>query len=169
MLRRPSRPALAEVRLDGKDGNVIRWVIDAPRMGEEPEPEADLLIYPTREDAEQKTPAGKRYTWDLAVIAARPDELRNVVKLKKMPEMKGAYHSEAGFFILQGVFLMSTVKHDLTLPEILTVPDIALFADLPIGSLRTCPRKRFSGSNLGTQNPGPAGKFSLLVERAGKN
>ncbi len=90
LLRRPSRPAMAEVRLDGKDGNVIRWAIDAPRMREDPVPEADLLIYPTREDAEQKTPAGKRYTWDLAVIDARPDELRNAVKLKKMPEMKGA-------------------------------------------------------------------------------
>ncbi len=88
--RRPGRPAMAEVRLDGKDGNVNRWIIDAPRMEEEPVPEADLFIYPTREDAEQKTPAGKRYTWDLAVIAARPDELRNAVKLKRMPEMKGA-------------------------------------------------------------------------------
>jgi hypothetical protein len=81
---------MAEVRFDAKDGNVVKWAIDAPRMGEEPVLEADLLIYPTREDAEQKTPAGKRYTWDLAVIAARPDELRNAVKLKRMPEMKGA-------------------------------------------------------------------------------
>jgi hypothetical protein len=81
---------MAKVRLDGNDGNVTRWVIDAPRIGEEPAPEADLLIYPTREEAEQKTPAGKRYTWDLAVIAARPNELRNAVKLKRMPEMKGA-------------------------------------------------------------------------------
>ena len=69
---------------------LTKWVIDVPRMGEEPAPEADLFIYPTREDAEQKTPAGKRYTWDLAVIAARPDELRNAVKLKEDARDEGS-------------------------------------------------------------------------------
>lgn len=73
LLRRPSRPAMAEVSFNDKDGNLIKWVIDAPRLGEEPVPEADLFIYPALETAKQKTPAGKRYTRDLAVIAARPD------------------------------------------------------------------------------------------------
>ena len=83
LLRRKGRPALAEVSFVNQDGESVKWLIDAPRMGEEPVPEADIAIFPTLEDAERKTPAGKRYAWDLAVMSARPDELRNVVKLKK--------------------------------------------------------------------------------------
>ena len=90
LIRRPGRPVMAEVSFTSKDGGTVKWLIDAPRMGDAPAPEADLFFYPTLEDAEQKTPVGKRYTWDLAVMNARPDELRNAVKLKKIPETRGA-------------------------------------------------------------------------------
>ena len=90
LLRRSGRPVMAEVGFTNKYGEMVKWLIDAPRMGDVSAPEADLIIYPTLEDAEQKTPVGKRYTWDLAVMNARPDELRNAVKLKKIPETRGA-------------------------------------------------------------------------------
>jgi hypothetical protein len=83
LIHRPGRPVLAEVSFDGKDGEAMRWLIDVPRQSEDPVPEADIFIYPTHEDALQKTLAGKRYTWDLAVVGARPDEFRYAVKLKK--------------------------------------------------------------------------------------
>jgi hypothetical protein len=83
LLCRKGRPVMAEVSFTNKDGEPVKWLLDAPRMGEEPALEADIAIFPTLEDAEQKTPAGKRYTWDLAVMSARPDELRNVVRLRK--------------------------------------------------------------------------------------
>ncbi len=90
LIRRPGRPVMADVSFTNKEGGTAKWLIDAPRMGDAPAPEADLFFYPTLEDAEQKTPVGKRYTWDLAVMNARPDELRNAVKLKKIPETRGA-------------------------------------------------------------------------------
>ncbi len=83
LIHRSGRPVLAEVSFDGKDGAALRWLIDTPRQNEDPVPDADIFIYPTHEDALQKTPAGKRYTWDLAVVGARPDEFRYAVKLKK--------------------------------------------------------------------------------------
>ncbi len=83
LIRRSGRPVMAEVSFTNKDGEMVKWLIDAPRRGDVPAPEADLIICPTLEDAEQKTPAGKRYAWDLAIMSARPDELRNAVKLKR--------------------------------------------------------------------------------------
>jgi hypothetical protein len=83
LVRRPGRPVLAEVSFASKDGEAIRWLVDAPRLGDDPAPEADIFIYPDCEDAEQKTPAGKKYTWDLAIVGARPDEFSRAVKLKK--------------------------------------------------------------------------------------
>jgi hypothetical protein len=85
LLRRPGRPVMAELNLVNKDGNAIRWVIDAPRLDEEPTLEAELFIFPSHEDALQKAPAGKRYTWDLGIVGAGPDELRYAVKLKNSP------------------------------------------------------------------------------------
>ena len=84
LVRRHGWPVMAEVGFANKDGEVVKWLVDAPRMDEEPVPEADLVIYHDPEDADQKTPAGKRYVWDLAVVGARPDELRKAVKLKKI-------------------------------------------------------------------------------------
>jgi hypothetical protein len=83
LVRRPGRPVMAEVSFASKDGEAIRWLVDAPRLGDDPAPEADIFIYPDCEDAEQKTPPGKKYTWDLAVVGARPDEFSRAVKLKK--------------------------------------------------------------------------------------
>jgi hypothetical protein len=84
LLHHKGRPPMAEVSFASRDGEVVKWMVDAPRLGEDPATEADIYIYPTPEDAEQKTPAGKRYTWDLAVMGARPDELRKNVRLKKI-------------------------------------------------------------------------------------
>ncbi|MDA8336344.1 MAG: hypothetical protein M0Z41_15380 [Peptococcaceae bacterium] len=79
LTRIPRRPVMAEVTFRNAH-EPVRWLVDAPRRGEAPRPEADLFIFPTRGEAERKTPAGKRYTWDLAVINARPDQLREAVK-----------------------------------------------------------------------------------------
>ena len=43
-------------------------LIDAPRRGEEPNPEADIIIFPTLEEAKTLTPAGKRYTTDYILL-----------------------------------------------------------------------------------------------------
>jgi hypothetical protein len=82
--RGPGRPVVAEVRFRNPKGENVRWVIDAPRRGEEPLPEADLYIFPAAEQAEEKTPAGKSCTTDLEIAWARPGELRKAVKAKHL-------------------------------------------------------------------------------------
>ena len=43
-------------------------LIDAPRRGEEPNLEADIIIFPTVEEAKALTPVGKRYTADYILL-----------------------------------------------------------------------------------------------------
>jgi len=43
-------------------------LIDAPRRGEEPNPEADIIVFPTIEEAKALTPVGKRYTIDYILL-----------------------------------------------------------------------------------------------------
>jgi hypothetical protein len=83
LVRPHGLPVMAEVTFANKNGRAIKWVVDAPRLGDAPAPEADLFIYPALGEAEQKTPPGKWYTWDLSILGARPYELRGAVKLKK--------------------------------------------------------------------------------------
>ena len=84
LTRGPRQPVMAEVTFRNAEDETVRWLVDVPRRGQEPWPEADLFIFPTRGEAQRQTPVGKRYTWDLGVINARPDELREAVKLKKI-------------------------------------------------------------------------------------
>lgn len=81
--RGPARPVMAEVAFAHRSGEAVKWLVDAPRVGEDPSPDADIAIFPSAEEAERKTSVGKRYTWDLAVVHAQPDELRRAVILKK--------------------------------------------------------------------------------------
>lgn len=43
-------------------------VIDAPRRGEKPNPDADIYVFPTIEEAKIYTPNGKRYTTDIILL-----------------------------------------------------------------------------------------------------
>jgi hypothetical protein len=83
ILRNSQHPPMAEMTFKGKAG-CERWVIDAPRRGENPAPRADLYIFPTRDDALALTPEGKRYTNDLAVLSCRRGELRVVYEKKRV-------------------------------------------------------------------------------------
>lgn len=55
-----------------------KLVIDAPRRGEKPNADADILIFPSVEEARIFTPAGKRYTADIMLLN-RDIEFKNLI------------------------------------------------------------------------------------------
>ncbi|MDQ0286383.1 hypothetical protein J2Z49_001497 [Desulfofundulus luciae] len=68
--------AVAEMEFTGTSG-AEKWVIDAPRRGEDPLPHADVCIFPTLREGKDLAPAGKMYTADEVLI--EPGELRHKI------------------------------------------------------------------------------------------
>ena len=56
----------------------VTLTVDAPRRGEKPNPDADIYIFPTTEEAKLYTPPGKRFTTDL-VLMNRNIETNNLI------------------------------------------------------------------------------------------
>jgi hypothetical protein len=64
---------VAEMKFVGA-GGLERWLVDAPRRGEELLPQADVYIFPGLQEAQSAVPPGKMYTADEVLTA--PGELR---------------------------------------------------------------------------------------------
>lgn len=54
--------------LSGTKNEKTMFIVDAPRRGENINPEADIYIFPTIEEASTLTPSGKRYTTDILLM-----------------------------------------------------------------------------------------------------
>jgi len=54
--------------LPGEKKEQTTLLIDAPRRGEKPNPDADIFIFPTLEEAKVLTPKGKRFTTDIILM-----------------------------------------------------------------------------------------------------
>ncbi|SHI88737.1 hypothetical protein [Desulfofundulus thermosubterraneus] len=80
VLRNGKGGVTAEMQLVTRAGIAEKWVIDAPRRGEDAFPHADVYIFPTLQEGEDLTPPGKRYTADELLLI--PGELREKIFLK---------------------------------------------------------------------------------------
>lgn len=66
---RKTTGAVVEMRYATADGRPERWLIDAPRHGEEPLPDADVYIFPSVRGGRELAPIGKIYTADEVLLA----------------------------------------------------------------------------------------------------
>ena len=69
LIRKPKTPLLAEMTYIARDsGKEAKMIIDAPRRGEKPWPEANIIIFPSIEEANKMVLSGKRYTSDFYLL-----------------------------------------------------------------------------------------------------
>jgi len=78
LIRQKSSPVLGELVFAGSKGQE-KWIIDAPRRGENMAEEADLYIFPTIEEARAVIPRGKKYTSELLLLW-RESSLREMIR-----------------------------------------------------------------------------------------
>ncbi|ACV62282.1 hypothetical protein Dtox_1407 [Desulfofarcimen acetoxidans DSM 771] len=78
LIRKPKTPLLAEMTYLARDtGKEAKMIIDAPRRGEKPWPEAGIIIFPSIEEANSLVLSGKRYTSDFHLLEKNGKLLAN--------------------------------------------------------------------------------------------
>ncbi|WP_066638380.1 MarR family transcriptional regulator [Desulfolucanica intricata] len=69
LLKIKKKPVMAEMTFLPKGQmNRIKWLIDVPRRGEKPHPNANIFIFPTLAEGKSLAPQGKRFTCDLLLM-----------------------------------------------------------------------------------------------------
>lgn len=69
LLRSHQKPVQAEMLLTPRgQTEKVKMIIDVPRRGEKPDPDANLYIFPTMDEAKKLVPNGKSFTTDLHLL-----------------------------------------------------------------------------------------------------
>lgn len=80
LVRNHKKPVYAEMLFTPKgQSEKLKMVIDAPRRGEKPDPDANLYILPTVDEAKKLVPKGKRFTTDLHLLKKNDQALSQII------------------------------------------------------------------------------------------